>query len=55
LASVPGEGTTFILHLPAGHADPLKAPPPMVTLRKRSKAKAAAEGQAKIKSTVPMA
>jgi signal transduction histidine kinase len=35
LASVPGEGTTFIIHIPAGRADPLKAPPPLVTLRKR--------------------
>ncbi len=47
LASVPTEGTTFIIHLPAGHADPLKAPPPLVQLRKRGKARAAAEEQAK--------
>lgn len=50
LASVPTEGTTFIIHLPAGHADPLKAPPPLVTLRKRNKAKAAADDQAKNKT-----
>ena len=46
LISVPGEGTTFIIHMPAGHADPLKAPPPLVTLRKRNRAK---NGQAKDK------
>lgn len=46
LASVPMEGTTFIIHLPAGHADPLKAPPPLVTLRKRNKNRSAAAGPA---------
>ncbi|WP_241911904.1 PAS domain-containing sensor histidine kinase [Telmatospirillum siberiense] len=37
LASVPAEGTTFIIHLPSGNADPLKTAPPLVTLRKRNK------------------
>jgi signal transduction histidine kinase len=50
LASVPTEGTTFILHLPAGHADPLKGPPPLVTLRKRNKGKAAANGSTRDKT-----
>jgi signal transduction histidine kinase len=35
LHSAAGEGTTFIIHLPAGHADPLTSPPPLVPLRKR--------------------
>ncbi|MDR3440376.1 ATP-binding protein [Telmatospirillum sp.] len=35
LHSVPSEGTTFIIHLPAGRADPLKPQAPLVTLRKR--------------------
>jgi PAS domain S-box-containing protein len=50
LISVPTEGTTFIIHLPAGHADPLKAPPPLVTLRKRNTTRAAANGAAKEKT-----
>jgi signal transduction histidine kinase/PAS domain-containing protein len=47
LQSVIGEGTTFIIHLPAGRADPLKPPPPRVTLRRRGRARVANEAGAK--------
>ena len=39
LVSVPGEGTTLTIHLPAGHADPLQAPAPLVPIKKKGRAK----------------